>query len=333
MSFDQDFLTEIVNVHWGGGLSFVTGDSIGYVRFGAADKEPDLDWELISQLQGPASGFNASSFAMVGADKDTPAFVIGGFERIANSAGDFFSPRAQIYHSSNGTTWRKVYEAANQPQPPDTIATLMNAVIWDPLQKAFYASIGHYENHFTAGLGTVEIRFEKGLRSSDGKDWTQVWSNDVVGLDITSYKSPLMNHCQHHEIKDHFGQNLPDSAMFFDETRKMAIGPANPRAIDYARSVLVDPAGRFDQVLIIKTDEDGNKTRKTVTVQGLSPIEGVAGAEGSTVWIAVGGPSGDGRGAIVASFDDGDSWTVVRNNDPDIEGEILAVSGSLTSDI
>lgn len=156
----EDFFNRIVNVHWpstgptgpsgGGGGLFVAGFDSQY-------------GDVFSVYAGAASQ-----------DNERPGFVLGGGV-IVNST----DTQAQIYFSSNGSSWSKVWGDPFIQSDADRWHSFVQAMVWNPDIKQFYAEVWQSEDHGALREdGTAYLKHLKYymilLSSSDGVGWGEI---------------------------------------------------------------------------------------------------------------------------------------------------------------
>jgi hypothetical protein len=188
-----DVLTHIINVHWGGGATFVIGDDSGQIwRCVLKDinSAPNLD-KIKEQFGEPfpdntASGeVDCGSFANVTiAGVTTPVFVLGGFDW--QFEGSILYPAGMIKTSPDGISWKTIsYDEGN-----DGIWRLPRRMIWDEANQKFYADV---EWRSAQSFGVDPTFARETWASSDGVNWEVVAHQEGQGGPNSSFDA----HCKY----------------------------------------------------------------------------------------------------------------------------------------
>lgn len=306
MPLDLDFLTRVVNVHWGGGI-YVTGSQWFYTNPASVvwtneidDTENLTDWsKTISTPHG--GGFMPSAFpgsgvcALVGpTDNKAPMFVLGGLQDNIEEGGP---PGAAMMMTSNdGVSWS-----------PQTFVSSGDVYLltWDEDKQAFYAGMWDYSQLLDPESDRILI--EIALRSTDGLHWTEVGrqSGDTSSARI----SPIEQYCSDKVIDVH-GYKVPTSIFGYDEENDILITP-DPVSMSFGTGY---PAGEEiahgHKLKIIRGPENDHPGTATKALPaGMDRVWAVAYAAG--IWQAAGQTSTfPGHGVVATSIDDGQSWTI-----------------------
>jgi hypothetical protein len=325
---DLDFLTQIINVHWGGGAVFVFGgleedDGQGNIYCATVNEgDPEIQKILMPRSFEPIG----SSYHLVG-DDDTATFLMCGNEfEMIDTTDDVGNPVrfvrffSMIYISNDGLHWRKAREQAGTGNPfqhETTTSANPMGLVWNETRQSFY-----YDQLNTAGTSLSD----QILSSSDGADWGMVSSADVTGVDPLTYRSTFPDtYCVDNDCLDELDQHVPDGVMDSDgdEDNGVTMQPEKPPLSFYAQgthSFNFSSSGETYgsnkvQIKIVETDETGHKTttNSTKVIPGVAKVMCVAGV--NDIWMAGGfkGLDFDGGGSIAMSVDRGQTWTSVIN--------------------
>lgn len=326
MPLDPDFLTQIVNVNWGGVPVFVFGGfneegifpavgqgNIYCVTFESDNSSPKIHTILMPRGLNPMG----SSYHLVDKGKDgtEPTFLMCGNELAyidtVDGAGNpvkFSRLFSMIYISNDGLDWRKVHEQAGTGDPfhGDSQNANPMGLVWN--SESFY-----YDQYFN---GADQI-----FKSSDGKSWSMISSTAID--DPSSYRSDFSDtYCVDNDCLDERGQHVPDGVMDSDGD-KVTMQPEQPPIAFYGNgyhSFNISSEGETYgssrvKIKIIETDEGGHETTKesTVSIPGIAKVMCVGGV--NDIWMAGGfkGLDSDGGGAVAMSTDRGTTWTSVIN--------------------
>lgn len=347
MSFSQDVLTRIYNVHWGGAGVFIAINSDGNIYYlelsGKQDETPV--WEDLGTLDFVGSDpdhfipFPAGcSYGMIGkgADKQ-PAFVIVG------GLGNATSPGI-IMASKNGKDWSRVFTFE---ESSDTfLGASVWACVWDDDAQKFFAA-GHQTDQFFDHEADYQWQGETDLlfSSSDGFTWGEEGRNQVKIDGPTTEPLPpwpdataglLDSHCSL-MVQDSNGYNVPDGNYGYDKAKGLLIQPDDKMSLDYLFGQITYSSGA--ELLMTFSGEGPPPTYPLDP--GLSKITCVATAGGQ--WVAAGGtydPSGSGQppqgggtseAAYLVTDEAGNQhWERI---DPPGTNAIIAMCGGLLSDV
>jgi hypothetical protein len=303
-----DFLTQIVNVHWGGGGIYVTGSqwaglnpsSDVWTNTIASIEDGLTHW--VKTISTPHSGgFTPSAYpgssvgALVGATDKTPMFVLGGLTDNFETGGPF---PALMMTSTDGVSWEQ--------------QTLVSSgevylLTWNDEERFFYAGMQDYTRTFDPDAsGTVADIFDVVLRSTDGVHWTEIERVSREDLDI--FSSPIEKYCSNKilDIHDHkvptsvFGYNKTSDILIAPDPINMSWGVSYPSGEDYHHG---------DKFKIIRgpgNDHPGSAIRALPA--GMERVWAVAYAAG--IWQAGGMAGEPAHGVVATSVDNGDTWTI-----------------------
>lgn len=179
-----DFLTNIVNVHWGGGTVFVIGDDSGQIWrcvLDTIDDAPNLE-KMDAQfgennyppdLISPGAIY-CGSYALI---DETPTFVLGGIDyQFGHYSGDGTGRNlyaaALVKASNDGTTWDTVYSFDPKLGDGDTgEARTPTRMIWDDTDKKFYLNMDWRSPDIPGVNNTYAAET---WASPNGRNWTRV---------------------------------------------------------------------------------------------------------------------------------------------------------------
>lgn len=329
MALDQDLLTQIINVHWGGDAVFVFGgfeedDGSGYiyqVKVTKEDSKPEIHKISMSRGFEPVG----SSYHLVKDDDDkkgTATFLMCGNEselvKTVDTVGNpvqftrFFT---MIYISNDGLKWRKVREQAGTGDPFHSNIKSANpmGLVWNAKRKSFYY------DQFESIQPTISS--DQIFGSSHGQSWTAVSSTGTTPGDNT-YRSAFPDtYCVDNDCLDDLGNHVPDGVMDNDNDR-VTMQPEKPPISTYSNgghSFNFSSGGQTygsNKVRIKITEEtgDGKKTTESiVSIPGVAKVMCVGGV--NDIWMAGGfkGLDFDGGGAVAMSVDRGQTWKSVIN--------------------
>src|SRR5262245_26264989 len=224
--YSQDVLTRTVNVHWGGGAIVVVGVEVADVEaiFGRiyrgtpADAEavpPKLqDWTTV--IEG-STAFRAISHALVNgtptAVGDSIIEVGGTLTFVMGGAG---ASTVEIHHSADGENW----SAGLSRFYPNVGAGGVMGIVWDPLERAFFAASG-------AMTDSGAIFAQRQLwRSVDGRGWSQLAEltsssdaeTEAINNQITTM---LLAHATKPENRGGSESKVPDGYQAYDPNKKI----------------------------------------------------------------------------------------------------------------
>jgi hypothetical protein len=339
MGLQLDVLKKTVNVSWGGGSVFVTGDWGAFQSY-AKIKKSSPTFEVMGTAGFPVSGFiNGGCYrnmAPAGGEPDPLFLMVGNNGKIATEGRDN-SRIGMITASRDGKNWGTVFTVR-----ADIIDGISSAdifgVVWDEDESAFYAG-GHFYRH-DSDQESLASDLDKLYRSVDGFKWEQAGSKPTTESTTTGLFAEHLNNKAH----------LPGGVFGYHETRddggtvisSVLIKPETPPRIIYAtKTTLAGPVpyavpsistkGATSAVSITITSS-GDSTTKTVEVTDLDFVNCCAYADG--IFVAAGGvgkpdPLDVSDGRIAVSFDKGETWEVAGNS----LYQVLTVSGAPQSDM
>lgn len=316
MPLPLDFLKQIINVHWGGGVSFVSGadgesasdDLVRYIKFQNTSDPTEARWVGLGSLSFSNAAFcECSSYGYVGADEDgkngNPVFLLGGQDLADDTT------RGVIMASRDGKNWSEVYRL---PQGNDDESQVFG-LVWDGHQ--FWGGAGHLV--YTApGFHQDDVL----LSSHDGFSWTEAGraithSSATIG---GGYDHGLLAAKCSDRVLDQFENGVPDGVYGYDKGKDILIRPTTLQTIIYQSGVLGLAANPPSPTVL--------RNGKSVNV-GI-PVMAVAYAGG--VWVAVGGTD-SGQPQSAHSFDDGNTWVV--DPTPGDSRKIWTVSGATKTEL
>lgn len=336
MALDLDFLTQVVNVSWGGGTVFVYGEWLGnllhFVNIAGPDATPeqrtislpeppgrDLDTRGISLF-----GVTGSSYAKVGDDK-TSTFLICGNRSVPHDIDDgignltgVIDRHALIYISNDGLSWRVARLQSEIISDFDFQPSVIDvALVWDSTKHSFYYDQNYSEFHPHTGAGQS---LDQIFSSANGTTWRMGSSTQITA----DYQSAFPVLCSSNDCLDQRGQHVPDGVMTkdeeesTDETKKTTMKPTKPPVVSYLGGGGVSYDDGKNTVEVTREVEDsdgGTKTeRATVAIPGVGCVTCVAGHNG--IYMAGGFVDAndiESKGAVAISIDDGKTWQLLAH--------------------
>lgn len=343
-----DFLTQIVNVQWGGGTVFVAGGNAEFVLYAKIKSKGDLSTQNpvfqdlghlgAFTIQGhadswPAANVGAGSCREIIDNKGERKiiFILGGNDAVVDDATLTSGSGSVVMVSHNGKDWTKAF----RKQWPDYYGndSSVQAFAYDKDKGQFYGYVPSTEYYFLEPDHRIEFKnYERSLTSSDGKSWGEAGA--ILRYD--SDGNPPPNLSPPGLFMPHLNPKakLPDGKFGYYEIRN--------DGDEIVESYLAVPT-KFDDKWylsdsVVFSDDSGNRYGSSVTITILkdgetttsthkTPITYVTCvAYASGIYMA-GGATGD-RAQIAASVDDGETWKVVWDGPDNFHQVINTITGA-----
>jgi hypothetical protein len=243
MPYSQDLLTQIVNVHWGGGGVFIAVNQDGniyYLKPGGANPT----WEDLGTLgfvQGTPDDFSgfpeACAFGLTSVMDgegnvigQQSVFVIVGGIGHSNSKG-------MIMASRDGKNWSKVFSFGADSETYRGSNTF--GVVFNEDDQKFYAGGHQSDSSFDHESGiTTNTQTDLLFSSPDGFTWSAAGSHAIIVSGNPPPPYPEYNtgllaaHCSTRVVDDN-GNGVPGGIYGYNEAQAILIAPTNVPTIGY----------------------------------------------------------------------------------------------------